>query len=193
MSKQIIDYYFQNTEELLRDTREKCEEEILLAASIIADSFQNGNKVLICGNGGSAADSQHFAAEFVSSFAKGLGRGALPAIALTTDTSIITAFSNDYGFEGVFSRQIEALGRPGDILVTLSTSGNSKNCISAISQAKKNEMRTLSLTGKSGLIREISDFSISVPSLNTQLIQHCHIVIYHLLVDIVENILESGK
>ena len=98
---------------------------------IVAESFRSGGKVIICGNGGSAADSQHFAAKFVSSFTKGLNRRALPAPALTTDTSVLTAYSNDFGYEGVFARQVEAFGLAGDVLIVISTSGNSTNCIKA--------------------------------------------------------------
>ena len=104
-------------------------ESIIEAALLISEAYSNGNKVLICGNGGSAADSQHLAAEFVSSFGRDIKRKALSAIALTTDTSVITAFSNDYNFDGVFARQVEAHGKPGDILIVFTTSGSSKNCI----------------------------------------------------------------
>ena len=162
-------------------------ESIIEAALLISEAYSNGNKVLICGNGGSAADSQHLAAEFVSSFSKDIKRKALSAIALTTDTSVITAFSNDYNFDGVFARQVEAHGKPGDILIVFTTSGSSKNCINAVFQASKLSMKTIAFTRKSALISKEVDIAIEVPSGDTQHIQECHLFSYHLLAEIVEN------
>lgn len=162
-------------------------ESIIEAALLISEAYSNGNKVLICGNGGSAADSQHLAAEFVSSFSKDIKRKALSAIALTTDTSVITAFSNDYNFDGVFARQVEAHGKPGDILIVFTTSGSSKNCINAVFQASKLSMKTIAFTRKSALISKEVDITIEVPSHDTQHIQECHLFSYHLLAEIVEN------
>lgn len=162
-------------------------ESIIEAALLISEAYSNGNKVLICGNGGSAADSQHLAAEFVSSFSKDIKRKALSAIALTTDTSVITAFSNDYNFDGVFARQVEAHGKPGDILIVFTTSGSSKNCINAVFQASKLSMKTIAFTKKSALISKEVDIAIEVPSGDTQHIQECHLFSYHLLAEIVEN------
>jgi len=160
---------------------------IIEAALLISEAFSNGNKLLICGNGGSAADSQHLAAEFVSSFSRDIKRKALSAIALTTDTSIITAFSNDYNFDEVFARQVEAHGKSGDILITLTTSGSSRNCINAVLQANKLNMTTIAFTKKTALISNEVDIAIEVPSNNTQHIQECHVFSYHLLTEIVEN------
>ncbi len=159
---------------------------VTLIASTISETFRNGGKVLICGNGGSAADSQHFAAEFVSSFSKNLERPALPALALTTDTSIITAYSNDFSYEGVFARQVEAFGLEGDVLIVLSTGGNSINCINAVKCAQSRQLKTIAFTGNRGLLREMVDFNLSVPSDNTQHIQEVHIVAYHVICEIVE-------
>lgn len=160
---------------------------IIEAALLISEAFSNGNKLLICGNGGSAADSQHLAAEFVSSFSRDIKRKALSAIALTTDTSIITAFSNDYNFDEVFARQVEAHGKSGDILITLTTSGSSRNCINAVLQANKLNMTTIAFTKKTALISNEVDIAIEVPSNNTQHIQECHVFSYHLIAEIVEN------
>lgn len=166
----------------------------VLAASAITDvareiarAFKNGNKVLICGNGGSAADSQHFAAEFVNVFSRELNRKALSAIALTTDTSILTSIANDFEFENIFSRQIEAHGKSGDVLIVLTTSGSSKNCLSAVLMAKSLGITSISFTKKGADISLLTDISINVPSQNTQHIQECHMLAYHVITEIVED------
>jgi len=170
-----------------------CEDSIQEAASIIAKAFKAGSKILICGNGGSAADSQHFAAEFVSAFSRDIKRPGLPAIALTVDTSVLTAYSNDFGFDGVFARQVEALGSVGDILIVLSTSGSSKNCIQAVKMAKSNGLSTIAFTREFGNLGKDVDISIEVPSTNTQHIQECHMVAYHIITEIVEDSLFGGN
>ncbi len=170
----------------------ECGDSIQEAADMISKAFLAGSKVLICGNGGSAADSQHFAAEFVSAFSRDITRRGLPAIALTVDTSIITAFSNDFGYEGVFARQVEAYGRNGDVLVSLSTSGSSENCLQAVRKAKLNGLSTVAFTRTSGAIGAEVDISIEVPSTNTQHIQECHMVAYHVITEIVEETLFGG-
>lgn len=157
------------------------------AAREIARAFKNGNKVLICGNGGSAADSQHFAAEFVNVFSRELNRKALSAIALTTDTSILTSIANDFEFENIFSRQIEAHGKSGDVLIVLTTSGSSKNCLSAVLMAKSLGITSISFTKKGADISLLTDISINVPSQNTQHIQECHMLAYHVITEIVED------
>lgn len=155
------------------------------SAKLIISALKSGAKVMICGNGGSAADSQHFAAELISRFKK--ERASIPAIALTTDTSIITAIGNDYGFEKVFARQVEGLGKTGDILIGISTSGNSKNVIEVINAAKSKQIKTISLLGcGGGKIGPISDVSIIVPSSNTPRIQESHITIIHILCGLIE-------
>ena len=162
---------------------------ILAAAEAIVGAFEMEKKVLICGNGGSAADSQHFAAEFVNAFSRDLDRKALPAVALSTDTSILTSIANDFQFEDIFSRQVEAYGLPGDVLVALSTSGSSKNCLNAVNMAKSKGLTTIALTSQGTLISSISDIAVEVPSKNTQHIQECHMLAYHVITELVEDAL----
>jgi D-sedoheptulose 7-phosphate isomerase len=162
------------------------------AASLIIEAFRNNNKILICGNGGSAADSQHFAAEFVNTFSKDLQRKSLSAIALTTDTSVLTAISNDFDYLNIFARQIEAHARSGDILVVLTTSGSSKNCIKAVEQASKVGIKSIAFTRTGAEITKSSSVSIQVPSKNTQHIQECHMLAYHVITEIVEEKLFRG-
>ena len=177
----------------IEELKLNCNQEILDSALLILDCFKNGGKVLICGNGGSAADSQHFAAEFVSSFSKKINRHSYPAIALTTDMSIITAYANDFSFDGVFARQVEALGKKGDVLIAISTSGSSKNCLIAIEQAKKQGLKTLGFTKLGGELAQKVDISIQVPSNDTQHIQECHLISYHIIAGIVEELMSSGS
>lgn len=172
--------------EVKRRVIEMCIDSILAAADLIGKTFRSGGKVLLCGNGGSAADCQHMAAEFVSRLTRELKRPALPAIALTTDTSFLTAFTNDCGFEGVFERQVQALGKPGDVLIGISTSGNSTNVIRAVKAARAADMRTIVLVGKDGRLSGMANVIISIPSVNTQYIQEAHLTIEHILCDLVE-------
>ena len=174
---------------ILSEVNLNCLQDIESSANLITECFLSGGKILICGNGGSAADSQHFAAEFVSAFARDLDRKALPALALTVDTSIITAFSNDFSFEKVFARQVEAHGRPGDVLIALTTSGSSKNCLEAVNQAQKIGLKTIAFTQVGGQISKMVDYSIEIPSNNTQHIQECHMVCYHIITELVEEAL----
>lgn len=153
-------------------------------AELIEGMYRSGNKLLLAGNGGSAGDAQHIAAEFVSRFF--YDRPGLPAIALTTDTSMLTAIGNDYGFDRVFSRQIQAQGSSGDIFIGISTSGNSSNIIAAIREAKELGIITVVLCGQGGVLSSIADFAIDVPSLSTPHIQECHIVIGHIICGLVE-------
>ena len=157
------------------------------AALLISNAFKKGNKILICGNGGSAGDSQHFAAEFVNAFSKQIKRKALPAIALSTDTSIITAIANDFTFDNVFSRQVEAYATPGDVLVVFTTSGSSINCINAVASAKVLGVTSIAFTQESAEISNLVDLCIEVPSVNTQHIQECHMLAYHVITELVEN------
>ena len=160
---------------------------ILDAARVMTESLVSGHKILICGNGGSAADAQHIAAEFVSVLSKGFLRPGLGAIALTTDTSILTANANDFGFAGIFERQVQALGRPGDVVVGISTSGNSENVLRAVSYARAHQMCTIALTGSNGgKLAQAAQTSLSVPSDVSQFIQESHIMIGHILCDLVE-------
>lgn len=154
-------------------------------AMICKAAIRNGYKILLCGNGGSAADSQHIAAEFVGRFVK--ERCGLPAIALTTDTSILTAIGNDYGYDEVFRRQVEALGREGDVLIGISTSGNSGNIVKAFEQAKKQGVKTLALTGqKDSKMSALADVTLKVPAPVTARVQECHIMVGHMICEYID-------
>jgi D-sedoheptulose 7-phosphate isomerase len=156
-------------------------------ADIITNAFKAGKKLLICGNGGSAADAQHIAAEFVGKFYR-IDRPALPAIALNTNTSIITAIGNDFGYDKTFVRQVEALGNEGDVLITISTSGNSINAIEAAKLARQKGMKTIAFTGEGGgMLKELSDLTVAIPSKNTPIIQNAHITTLHIICELVEN------
>jgi D-sedoheptulose 7-phosphate isomerase len=186
--KKIIQKSLSNSIELKENIlrSEDLVEKIFQASQLIYTAFKNGNKVLFCGNGGSAADAQHLAAEFSGRFYK--DRKALPSEALHCNTSYLTAVANDYGFEFVYSRIIEGIGNEGDVLVGISTSGNSKNIINALSLAKKIEMNTISLTGEAGgKMKKSSDIHINVPSKDTPRIQESHILIGHIICEIVES------
>ncbi|HPU23619.1 MAG TPA: D-sedoheptulose 7-phosphate isomerase [Candidatus Kapabacteria bacterium] len=171
-------------------TAELCSAEIEKSAQMLADTLRNGGKILICGNGGSAADSQHIAAELVVRLRSHINRPALAAIALTVDSSILTAGGNDIGFDNIFARQVEALARPGDILIAISTSGNSENVLRAAQIARKMGVRTIGLLGKDGgKIKNECDLSVIVPSANTARIQETHIFIAHLWCEAIEELL----
>ena len=158
---------------------------IASAVVTLAAAFSDGKKLLVMGNGGSAADAQHFAAEIVGRFK--LERRGLPAIALTTDSSILTAIGNDYGFVNVFQRQIEALAAPGDVVVGISTSGSSENVRTAMMLAEKMGCRTIGLLGKDGgTIKECVELALTVPSHDTPRVQECHITIIHIICDLLE-------
>ena len=185
--KDQVSSYLISSSEVKKRAAVEISDSIALAAKMIISCYKNGGKLLICGNGGSAADSQHIAAEFVSILRPEIPRAALPAIALTTDTSIMTARGNDYGFEEVFSRQLEALGISNDILIGISTSGNSANVVSAVVKANQLKVKTISLTGDSGgRLKENSDLTICVPSKSTQHVQETHIAIAHIICQLVE-------
>lgn len=164
-----------------------CLTDIVKVANILVDSLKKGKKIMFCGNGGSAADSQHIAAEFTIRLSHDIKRPAIPAVALTTDSSILTAAGNDIGFENVFARTVEGLGIEGDVLVCISTSGNSENLIRAISVAKQKGIVTVGLLGETGgKMKNSCDYSICVPSQNVQRIQETHITIAHILCELVE-------
>ena len=156
---------------------------------VITECLRNNGKVFIFGNGGSAADAQHFAAEFVGRYKK--DRIALPVLALTTDTSILTAIANDFGYDQVFSRQLEALARVGDVAIALSTSGKSPNVLRAIESARSLGVRTIGLSGDRGMAA-IVDWQISIPSSETPRIQEMHMTILHLICELVEPAFEFG-
>ena len=160
---------------------------IIKCADMIAMNIASGHKILIFGNGGSAADAQHIAAEFINRFQ--IERTPLPALALTTDTSVITSIGNDYHFDEIFAKQIKALGKKDDIAVGISTSGNSKNVIKAINTAKNMELLTIAITGNNGKLSECADLVFSVESGITARIQETHITLSHILCELVEKIL----
>jgi phosphoheptose isomerase len=181
-----IDRSFDAAIAALEETKRLIGPAILRAAAEVADGLAAGGKLLICGNGGSAAESQHLAAEFVGRF-KRPDRAGLPAIALTADTSVVTAWSNDAGFDEVFARQVEALGRPGDVLVTISTTGRSRNLVRAIEAARERGMRSVTFLGRDGgHCRKLSDVPIVVPVNDTQRIQEVQLLVMHTLCELVE-------
>ncbi len=183
MIKEIIQDSITTKALLLYD--EDIIKKIRACADAVAKTLKKGGKCLIFGNGGSAADSQHFAAELVGRFQK--DRKGLAAIALTTDTSILTSLANDYSFDIVFSRQIEAIGTSRDLAFAISTSGKAKNVIRAVKEAKKLKIKTIGLTGKDGgELAKISELSIVIPSLVTARIQEAHTLIIHIICELVE-------
>ncbi|MFA6149323.1 MAG: D-sedoheptulose 7-phosphate isomerase [bacterium] len=167
--------------------------EIVSAATAIAEAFKAGGKLLLFGNGGSAADAQHIAAEFMNRFL--IERPPLPAIALTTDTSVLTCIANDYAFDEIFSKQVKALGKKGDVALGITTSGSSGNVLKALRAAKKLGMTTIALTGEGGKAASLSDIPLQVPSRSTPRIQEAHIAVGHILCDLVDTILfkDVGK
>ncbi len=167
--------------------------DIVAAAKAIADAFKAGRKIFLFGNGGSAADAQHIAAEFMNRFL--IERPPLPAIALTTDTSILTSISNDYAFDDIFSKQLKALARKGDIAMGITTSGSSANVLKALRVGKKMGMITIALSGEGGKAASLADIALCVPSRNTPRIQEAHIAVGHMLCELTDTILfrEVGK
>lgn len=187
-----IDACFCELLDVLSLTLEREKNNIEESISLICRALKNKKKLLICGNGGSAAESQHFAAELVGRFK--MKREGIPAIALTADTSIITALGNDFGFDSIFAKQVETLGTEGDVLCCLSTSGNSKNLIMASLEAKEKNIPTIGLLGKDGgEIKEMSDVSIIVPSQDTARIQEAHSLIIHVICQLIEKHLFSSE
>ncbi len=186
IKKDIITGRINETIETLNEVKKNADT-IEHAANIIINSFKAGKKLLICGNGGSAADSQHIAAELIGKFYR-IDRPALPTIALNTNSSIITAIGNDFGYDKTFVRQVEALGQKDDVLLSISTSGNSENALEASKLAKTKGMKVISLTGDSGgKLKEISDITIQIMSTNTPIIQNAHITVCHIICELVEN------
>lgn len=185
MNNQRIVEHFQESAELKSQAAAVLAQPIADAIELMFTALSNGNKILACGNGGSAADCQHFAAELVGRFER--ERLPLPAIALTTDTSIMTAIGNDYAFDEIFSKQVQAFGQSGDVLLALSTSGNSKNVVAAIDAALERDMRVVALTGKGGGVigKKLTDVDvhICVPHDRTARIQEVHLVTIHCLCD----------
>jgi len=194
MINQRILQHFHESAQLKLQAAEQLAEPIAQAVEIMFTALSNGNKILACGNGGSAADCQHFAAELVGRFER--ERLPLPALALTTDTSILTAVGNDYGFRDVYAKQVQAFGQSGDVLLALSTSGNSANVVAAIEAAVERDMRIIALTGKGGgvmgeLMSE-ADVHICVPHDRTARIQEVHALTIHILCDGIDVALFGG-
>ena len=187
--------HFEEGIELRTKMAQTMPERIARAGEALAHALKAGKKVLSCGNGGSAADSQHFAAELVGRFER--ERPGLAGIALTTDTSALTAIANDYDFDRVFSKQVEALGQPGDFLLAISTSGNSKNVIAAIRSAQARGMRVIALTGRDGgemgrMLRD-DDFHLNVEHPRTMRVQEIHLLAVHCLCEVVDNVILGEK
>ena len=181
-----LDRGFAEAIEALDAARRRLAPAMARAGEAIADCFSRGGKVLICGNGGSAAEAQHFAAEFVGRF-KLPGRAALPAIALCADSAVLTAWSNDFGYDDVFGRQVEAFGRDGDILIGISTSGRSRNLVQAFEAARRHGLRCIALLGgDGGELARLADLSVIVPSSDTQRIQEVQALVVHLICELVE-------
>ncbi|MGK0256388.1 MAG: D-sedoheptulose 7-phosphate isomerase [Arcobacteraceae bacterium] len=172
--------------ETINSVIDNMENDIETAATIIVDALKNGNKILLCGNGGSAADAQHIAAELTGRYKT--ERKGLPGIALTTDTSALTAIGNDYGYDRIFDRQVESLASKGDVIIGISTSGNSKNVISALKLGQELGCKTVGLTGRDGgEMNKVCDINLIVPSDNTPRIQEIHILFGHTICQIIDN------
>jgi D-sedoheptulose 7-phosphate isomerase len=194
MNTQRILAHFQESADLKLKSAAALSQPIAQAIELMFGALSNGNKILACGNGGSAADCQHFAAELVGRFER--ERFPLPALALTTDTSIMTAVGNDYSYKEIFSKQVQAFGQAGDVLLAISTSGNSANVISAVEAALEREMRVVALTGKDGgalakLLTD-ADVHINVPHTRTARIQEVHLVTIHCICDGIDVALFGG-
>ena len=183
--KDIIARSFAESVEAKKRCRERNQESLIRAATMVVEAFNNENKLMIFGNGGSAADAQHIAAEFVNRFV--IERPPLPAMALTTDTSILTSVSNDYTFDDVFSKQVKALGMEGDVAWGMSTSGNSVNVLEALAVARDRGLRTIGMTGSSdGKMAEVAQVLLKVEADNTARIQECHITMAHVICELVD-------
>jgi D-sedoheptulose 7-phosphate isomerase len=187
--------HFEEGIELRKRMAETLPAEIARAGEALANALQSGRKALACGNGGSAADSQHFAAELVGRFER--ERPGLPGIALTVDSSALTAIANDYDFERVFSKQVEALGNAGDVLLAISTSGNSKNVIEAVKSAQARGLVVIALTGRDGgamgRMMRAQDFHLNVAHPRTMRVQEVHLLVIHCLCEVVDNLIFGEK
>ena len=185
--KFAIDSLIESSETKIKIQNE-CLPGILASIDLLVDAYKNGKKLLLCGNGGSAADCQHIATELMIRLNHNISRPALAAIAITTDTSNLTAGGNDIGYENVFARNVEGLGNNGDVLLAISTSGNSPNVIKAVEMAHSKKMKVIGfLGGSGGKLKSIVDISIVVPSNNTQRIQEGHITIAHIICELTED------
>ena len=185
--RKFIDDSLTESSETKIKIKDSLQNEIINAVEMISAAYKGGNKLLLCGNGGSAADCQHIATELMIRLNHHIQRPALPAIALTTDTSNLTAGRNDIGFENVFARNVEGLGKAGDILLAISTSGNSANIVKAVHAAQSKQLKVIGfLGGNGGMLRELVDLPLIIPSSNVQRIQEGHITIAHIICELVE-------
>lgn len=191
--KEFISKEFTDSARLLEQLASQLAEPVARVGKLLTEQLASSHKIMILGNGGSAADAQHFAAELVGRYRR--NRMAIPAIALTTDTSLLTAVGNDFSFDEIFSRQIEALAQPGDVVVGISTSGRSKNVLAAFEAAHLRGAYTVALVGsEAGAVEPLSDYVVSVPSRDTARIQEAHAIIIHILSDLIEQaVISSGE
>ena len=184
--KQTIKNEFLSHLEVINLTIETMQEKLEQASLLVVETLKNGNKILLCGNGGSAADAQHIAAELIGRYKS--DRRGLAAIALTTDSSILTSIGNDYGYDRIFDRQVEALANIGDLIIGISTSGNSQNVINALKLGKELDCKTLGFSGnEGGTMDKFCDLNLIVPSNNTPRIQEMHILFGHIICQIIDN------
>lgn len=184
--KKIIEESINTKKKIIKDN--KILESIILYSELITDSISRGGKLMLCGNGGSAADAQHLAAELLVRLRPHINRSSIPALSLATDTSTITACGNDYNFKQIYSRLVESLGNDEDVLLCITTSGNAKNILSALKSAKRKKITTICFTGgNGGEAKKLSDYSIIVPSKITARIQESHITLGHILMELIEN------
>ena len=194
MSDMLISQLLKRSVETKALCAEQCSQSAEDAAQLIAKRLISGGKLMICGNGGSAGDAQHLAAEFVATLDHAHPRRAYAALALTTDTSFITAYTNDFGFEGIFARQIDALGKAEDVLLAISTSGNSNNVLRAIEAAQTQGIAVIALTGETGgNMADSADILLNVPSQITMHIQECHIALGHAITARIEELLATDE
>ena len=192
-TRELAREYLSDAADLMVAVTDTCLEDIVAASEILIESFRAGGTLLICGNGGSAADAQHLATEFVSALTLDRIRPAMRAIALTTDSSALTAIANDFGVDRMFARQVEAIGRAGDVLLAISTSGNSANVLAAAESAHRQAMGVVALTGASGGgLAPLADVAVRVPSAVTAHIQECHLAIEQLLAALAERAIHPG-
>ena len=192
--KQFISDQLEESANTKKLTINACSASIVKSIDLILGSLRNRGKLILCGNGGSAADAQHLAAEMVIRLSHDIERPGLPALALTTDSSILTAGGNDIGFDNIFARQIEALGNPEDVLLVITTSGNSANILTALKMAKDKNIKSIGfLGGTGGKCKDEVTIPIIIPSSNTQRIQEAHITLGHIIIEIVERDLHESR
>ena len=182
----LVDRGFAQSLRVKRAAWKSCRRDLLAAGQVLSECLQGGGKILLCGNGGSAADCQHFAGEMINYLSRKNPRGPLAAVALTADSSVITSISNDRNFDLVFARQVEALGQPGDILIGISTSGSSRNVVQAVRAARRKGMQVVVLTGQGGVLARMANLALQVPSRDTQRIQETHLLFEHLMCELAE-------